>query len=305
MQTYNATVEFPAPEEPFNGDYGPKYSVALRPDDQSAPKVNDGLIKIYRSPDHSSTPYMRSLRKGDRVQLVYVAKGGMSYYDFVMNGAENVQPTTHTAPVETATPTPVKKQEPQTRIYIPFSDEETETFVKIAQEQVEIILSLMKNIPDDGLGLSTEDRRAIAVTAYIQANKVYSRGMVLEELLPQLFDDESDGDDVNQDTEDASVQLFDEWFNKETGGADPNDPATIGNAFLRVASQITGKSTNQLVVINKSIGLTSDMVVFNPTRAFEILHECLSVPNKAEAEDYGKSLVQSLVSEMGGDDVPF
>ena len=299
MQIIPATVKWPAQDEPFETQYGPKYNISLTPDDPHVPKVNgDGDIKIFRSPDHGNVPYMKSLKVGDRVNLIYVNKGRNPYYDFMMDS--NPQPITNKPQVESVKPTTYV---PPPKVYQPMSDAETEAFVAIATEQIEVLLNLMMNVPPvPGMELSTEDKRVIATTAYIQANKVFSRGTVLPGHEPELFEDEV------EESVDQSVEFVD-LFKPDN----PESVSSVANAFIKACSAIFGETTDAIIKRITVIGMTSDLVVQDAEACYDIITQFVETERKtrdnAAAIKYAAGLVDeladSLEPEVENDDPPF
>jgi hypothetical protein len=299
MQIVPATIKEAAPDEPFTTQYGDKYAITLTPDDPNSPKVNSyGEIKIFRSPDHGNVPYMKSLNVGDRVNLVYVDKGSRSYYDFVMDSSP--QPITNKPKIEAVQPTAYV---PPPKVYQPMSDAETEAFVAIATEQIEVLLSLMMSVPPvPGVELSTEDKRTIATTAYIQANKMFSRGMVLPGHEPELFEDEV------EDSVDQSVE-FSDLFKPDN----PESVSSVANAFIKACSAVFGETTDAIVKRITVIGMTSDLVLLDYEACYDIMKQFVETERKtrdnAAAIKYAAGLVDeladSLEPEVENDDPPF
>lgn len=314
------TVEFPTSEQPFEGRYGPKYNIAVRPDNPNAPKTNsEGLIKIYKNPEHVSVPFMKSLKKGDPIQLVYIDKGGsMKYYDLVFDST-STQPVSkvETPEVMTHTPYAPAPQKIQQAIVMPYSDEETATVVQLCLEQSEIILDIMRQISGDKkMQLSVEDKRAIAVTAYIQVNRTRPRGAVLEEFLgdDELFDDEPPVDDMNQDISEESASQDDDELKLKTfvglferAVDDKEDVEQVAHGFIKVVCQMSGLSDKKVIRMIKDIGLNSELVKAEPVSSFEIVLEFLHTEESADrkaAVQYAEGLVQELSDEVA-DGIPF
>lgn len=291
MQIFPATVKWPAQDEPFTTQYGDKFNVVLTPDDPSAPKVNnDGDIKIFRSPDHSSIAFMKSLKAGDRVNLVYVTSGRNNYYDFDTSGHDGFgaspMPVTNKPTVEAVAPA---KHTPPPQVYQPMSDAETEAFVAIAEEQVEILLSLMMSVPPvQGMELSTEDKRTIATTAYIQANKAFRRGMILEGHEPELFDDET------EDSVDQSVE-FSDLFKPDN----PENVTSVANAFIKACSAMFGETTDAIVKRITVIGMTSDLVKSYPEDCYNVIEEFVTTERKTKDSATAIKYAAGLVDELG------
>jgi hypothetical protein len=188
---YTGSVEWPCDPEPFEGDYGPKYSLKVRMDNANAPKARDGIVTIYRAPDHGDTPFMRSLVKDDPVQLLLVEKKPNPYWSFVVpqDWVPSGPPPT-AAPqqqrwqdVKTSVPAPSSSAAPKpTNEYQPVTVEDALVFQRVAGDIANNLVgvyNMMRGLlPED---TPEETVRAFSSTVFIQANKVYRQGMVINE----------------------------------------------------------------------------------------------------------------------------
>lgn len=204
MQEYLGEVAFPADAEPFQGDYGPRYSVKFRLVDAAGNPVaapprcrtdKEGRVSVFASPTDPVTPYLRSLQRNQVVKLMWTGDSNAkkTSMDLVVP-AEYAGVAPQPVPMGTPAPTRpvpvnVPSQKPmvadQPQVWYPLTDEEMDAFLHIAGTMMDTAIVLMTTaqvkLAQAGFGEVKDLRvlQALAATGYIQAGREYKRGMTV------------------------------------------------------------------------------------------------------------------------------
>lgn len=191
MKTYSGTVKYPV-GEPYDGGYGPRVNVAVEVADASAPKIKDGVVRVYKPvlivsggwtaakpADIDELMYMQSLQTGDPVTLAHMTKGTQSWYQFIIPEEAPVpEPIAHSSQ-QPATSYPAKAQ-----IYIPLTPENISIYTQVLSDEADLLLHALHvvntKIEQGGLELDSETAWKLTATAHIGAMKKYHANLVLE-----------------------------------------------------------------------------------------------------------------------------
>ncbi len=170
MQIFSGTVKYEA-GEPYEGNYGPRINVVVENlSDPNMPKAKDGELKLYKKPDSPDGRYMKTLRTGDAVQLVYTDNGSMSYYNFVMDGQSQSSQPRHT----TASPPTQGGNTRGSQIWLPMNDEQLVVYTHIAEQELELMAHIMTMVHQRfGEKLNDETLWKASVTVYINSTKKF------------------------------------------------------------------------------------------------------------------------------------
>lgn len=183
MQIYEGTIKYEA-GEPYDGRFGLRINVVIDMDDHNAPKTDDGELKLYKSPDSTDGRYMKTLRTGDRVRLVYTDNGRMSYYNFVTHRDQqnsdqrrNEQPA---RPAVQPTPNQQSQSSGSARIWLPMNDEQLVVYTHIAEQELELLAHIMTMTHQRfGDKLDAETVWKASVTIYINAGKKFNPNFII------------------------------------------------------------------------------------------------------------------------------
>lgn len=186
MQTFTGSVKWPLGEV-REGEYGPFRSIAIAMDKEDAPGSKDGVVRLYRNPDHFEIPYLEALGVGERVVLVYSqpAKGKSRGTWNILAGDPESEPVKPSVPEPKAEkPAPAYKS--GARLVVPISADATQALLFMFQERFDLLMQAYDIGQKRAAAwkIETDDPeflwKAVA-TAFIGVSKEWSPNMVLED----------------------------------------------------------------------------------------------------------------------------
>jgi hypothetical protein len=173
-QVFGGSVKYGPPKREEK-PWGVQYSLAIDPDNTSAPKLYNGALYVNLKEGTKALSYANDLAKGDRVTVVYQDKGDKSYYELVVpTVSEPSQPTQ--LPQRTATTPPSRDR----GVYSPLVDDDIFAFSSVVGDVTKLLQVCWRHIDATFPDLDNETKQKLAVTAFINADRVFKPGMRVE-----------------------------------------------------------------------------------------------------------------------------
>jgi hypothetical protein len=193
---HSGSVYFEAGSEPYDSGagFGATYNIQVKLDDPppAGVKVHQKYetVAVYAPANNSKdTEYVRSLKKGDRVQLAWQGdQGGKrknmtiivpGEFGKVKDEHEGTPPWENTPPLKTNAPRTIA---PQAIYWEPFGVDELHAALAIMNHEIQLLEAawIAVSTSPTFANLTEDAARAFAITAYIQANRTHRRGMVIK-----------------------------------------------------------------------------------------------------------------------------
>lgn len=279
MQLFTGSVVFAADPEPKDWGNGPRFSIKVLLD-QPAPagaKTDDrGRVAVYVNPTDAETPYLRSLKRDDRVQLSWdEGNSKKKSLDLIIPAGFSggspppQQPaiSQYAAPATTQATNPnqlTPLTPPPSPVWYPPSDADKDAKVAIATETIRLQLELMTvtqvEAAKAGFELSIDVVQDIAVTGLIAADKQFRPGMTVYK--PAELDEVERAFLAGLDTSTPDALLASVLDGigaavKETR----NDVAALLKSFGLSRDAITGSQDSQLFLLNVARTYTDTKLV--------------------------------------------
>jgi hypothetical protein len=233
MQLEKAFVEYPTKDTPYEGNYGPSFSIGLIPENDGLHRVNEkGILNIWKKEGSAQANFMQTLAKGDAVNIIWTepSSGRQGYWAFIIPKGGITPPT-----AQSPAPTPLIKQSQST--WLPYTDDELNVLDVMMAEEIQIISHMgIDRVGELIEAASTDDKIRIAITAYINAKKSFCRGMALA----------------------ASASLDkDAYVNAVKAGGSDVMQAVLQSICIYAKGY---KSIDEVIEVFKKVGLSSDMI---------------------------------------------
>ena len=270
MDLYTGTVIFPADPEPYEGKFGPSFNVRVKIDQPNAPKTNaQNEASIYARAGTDKAEFLRSLRKGTTVTMVYNDNGKSTWYDFVTQANEKKESAKKGVPAK------------QVNVWTPPSADESAVYNAIFALTKEQLKSMIDDWADEYPDATFDEIIRLATTTFINVSRTYKPNMTLADAEP-IF--EKERDDI----------VLSQWG---------NDPKKLLELIAELEPSFEG--TEMPIVILKELGFKSDEIATgeDAVNAALAVWQVASLINEGAKLDAAISIVDDEIN--GDNDIPW
>lgn len=281
MQLFTGQVAFAADPQPYEGTYGPRFSikVQLDPGQVVPPRCRtdaQGRVSVFVKPNDAETPYLRSLQRDDRVTLSWdEANSKKSSMDLVVPAGYVVTAALPPLPPQVQQPPPTYQQQAAPTgkaadtgaVWYPPTDSERDVKVAIGREVIKLQLELMNEAQVEAVkagfpDLTPDVIQDLAATGLIQAERTYRPGMVAYK--PAVLDEIetaflSGVDDTSEETLVASVL---DGIAKAVG-KDRRAITELLSSFGLRRDSLSGGQDNQLFLLSVARAYYTELAASN------------------------------------------